>query len=184
MDHGPWTDKAQPNLVYGLWFMVYFDYDYEHEYDDDDWKGCLLMSDFKTLFACRFYRSVARRIIQRIEDSNGGYWPEMRTSQWEAAARAFDIPVLRVPLRDFGGAYDPRDNTIYVPKFASEERVCQIIAHEIAEALVRRGAADGEDLLDWPNDREEFHLTASHVEQRAAAPEGRPLPEWMTVGEG
>jgi hypothetical protein len=142
------------------------------------------MCDLRTLFACRFYKSVARRIIERIEESNGGLWPEMKVSQWEAAARAFDVPVLRVPLRDFDGAYDPQDNTIYVPKFASEERVCQIIAHEIAEALVRRGAADGEDLLDWPNDREEYHWTASHVEQRAAVPEGRALPEWMQGEEG
>jgi hypothetical protein len=48
MDHGPWTDRAQPNLVhrpwsmvYGLWSMVYglwsmVCFDYEHDYEHDE----------------------------------------------------------------------------------------------------------------------------------------------------
>lgn len=122
------------------------------------------MCRLRTLFAVRYYKTVAQVVAKRITRSNRGKWPETIPA-WQKVAERFGYVVMVVRgepgLRAccmFG------ERVILIPFTADERRLHRRIAHEVAHAIIRHGAPDGCPLLDWPVDDSDCHLAARLVE--------------------
>lgn len=120
----------------------------------------------KSLYAVRFFRTVASVLARRILRANAGRWPS-NLNQWQVVCARFRYVLLIVPDEPrLRACYIPQARALVIPWTPNRRRLYRSIAHEVAEGLLRDGQADGRHLLDWPNDEWECHITAKIVEER------------------